>query len=181
MSAYRATSSQCRPQRSPYRGEASRRSTTRAKASGDGVGHERLDLLGRRRQALRSNVARRISVRRSAGGDGVEPLRLQPGQDEGVDRRGDPGRLLDRRRGRHADRPERPVRRPRLVTGLADGLGRPAGQGAPIFTQLASASTAASGSFSFGGILMSSCVWRTAWIKRLSRVAGDQRGPGRPP
>ena len=51
------------------------------------VGDERLDLLGRRRQAGQVVGDAGGSARAfEAGGFGPQPLRLEPGEDEGVDR-----------------------------------------------------------------------------------------------
>ena len=76
VSEYRATSSQCLAQRSPYCGEASRRSTSRSKAAGDASASKAATSSGVGGRPIRSNVARRISVLLSASGDGVpgQPL-----------------------------------------------------------------------------------------------------------
>ena len=60
---------------------------------------------------------------RSASGDGAIALRLQPGQDEAVDRVAGPGGVLDRGRCRLSERREGPVRRPRRP--LGDPLPQP--------------------------------------------------------
>ena len=76
---------------------------------GRAVVQERLDLLGRRRQAGQVE-AEAAEQRRAVGlGRGRQAVGLEARQDEGVDRVADPAAILDGRRLGPPRRPERPV------------------------------------------------------------------------
>src|SRR5579862_9111202 len=68
------TSSQWRPQHSPYAGDASNRSTTLANASGEVSARNASISCGVGGSPVKSKVARRIKVRLSAGGEGLSRL-----------------------------------------------------------------------------------------------------------
>ncbi len=155
-SANRATSSQCRPQRSPNRGEASSRSTTFLNASAELSAMNAVDLLGRRGQPGQVEADPADQRGPLGVGDGLEPLGLESGEQEAVDIGPGPGRVFDRRRFHHLRRLERPEL-PRLLQidgPLAAGFVAelPRGSGAPILTQSSKSATTASGSWPFGGI-----------------------------
>jgi len=62
VSAYRTTSSQCRPHFSPYAGDASSRSINRSNASGESSARNSAAASGDGGKPVRSKVARRIRV-----------------------------------------------------------------------------------------------------------------------
>src|SRR6478672_9143160 len=70
----RATSIQCRPQRSPYRGEACKRSISSSQASGEGslANASTSSYVGL--YPTRSTYAHRTSVRFSSVGEGFSPF-----------------------------------------------------------------------------------------------------------
>src|SRR5436309_810478 len=164
LSAYRARSSQNRAQRSPYRGEASRRSINRAKASGAPSARNAATSSGVGGRPVRSKVTRRIKARLSAGGAGLSwfasrPARMKRSIGDLIQASSLTGGGAGVRTGRNAqyDFCSSPNRGP-----LDSGLTAPgddvsgAGQGAPARTQSARAAMSPSGSFPFGGILRSS-------------------------
>src|SRR3954447_17028590 len=73
VSLYRATSSQCRPHRSPYRGLASRRSTTFSYALEDESFTNASTSAGVGGRPVRSKVTRRIKAPLGAEGLGASP------------------------------------------------------------------------------------------------------------
>ena len=77
------------------------------------IGQEGIDLLGRRGQAGQVEEDAADQGRRVGLGRGVQPLGLEPGQDETVDRIPRPAGILDGGQVGLARRLEGPVRRPR--------------------------------------------------------------------
>ena len=98
------------------------------------VGEERVDLGRGRRQAGQVERDPSQQLPPAGGGDRGQPLRLEPGQDEPVDRAAHPGRVVDGGRFGTGHRPERPVlaARTEIVGGAAVGPGgRDRGRGGP--------------------------------------------------
>ena len=89
------------------------------------VGEVRVDLGRGRRQAGQVERDPSQQLPLAGGGDRGQPLRLEPGEDEPVDRAARPGRVVDSGRLGTGHRPERPViaARAEVVGGAAVGPG----------------------------------------------------------
>ena len=156
-SANRARSSQCRPQRSPNRGEASSRSTTFAKASSELSATNARTSSGEGGRPIKSKLTRRIRAWRPASATGFKPLASRA--DSRKRSISDFGQLASLTWGGATARGGWNAQNCRAFSTSTAACAAtlpepvpPRGSGAPILTHFSKSATTSSGSFVLGGI-----------------------------
>ena len=166
VSAYRTTSSQCRPQRSPYCGDASSRSIAAARSA---AGRKASRAAGVGGRPVRAKVARRSQTAGSAGGAGVSFAASSfASRKRSTGSRGQAASVTAGIAGRatgcqHQCAAFRPARsKASFLTVAPASAATSSGHGAPAFTHASKSATTASGNLPAGGMSRSVFAYRRA-------------------